>query len=156
MFPVDPLPPLRFRLLSTFTMQPSSSTSPPLSIPSRPNPFRFWAVFFTVLGAIGTGMTIVGGGILLSFYKLTVQDEHTRRTAGISVTVLGALLIPPSIVIGLYDAYRLFRWYRFMRAHPEEKAKYKEEQEREKRETKERRLAARSGVGMTQHANSAV
>ena len=85
--------------------------------PVKPNPFRPSAVIATVFGAIGTGATIVGGGILMSFHKLTVDDEHTRRAAGISTVVIGAVMIPPTLIIGAYDAYRYFKWRQWMKAH---------------------------------------
>ena len=95
----------------------STSASPHDQPPVKPNPFRPSAVIATVFGAIGTGATIVGGGILMSFHKLTVDDDHTRRAAGITTVVVGAIMIPPTLIIGAYDAYRYWKWRQWMAAH---------------------------------------
>ena len=98
---------------TTTTANSNSADQPPV----KPNPFRPSAVIATVFGAIGTGATIVGGGILLSYHDLTVDDEHRRRVAGIVTVVIGALMIPPTVLIGAYDAYRYWKWRQWMKAH---------------------------------------
>ena len=82
-------------------MTAEASSSPP----QKPNPFRPLAIFLTVLAAIGTGATIVGGGILISYHDLTVDDYHRRRAAGITTVVIGALLIPPALILTLMDGF---------------------------------------------------
>ena len=95
----------------------TTSTNPADQPPVKPNPFRASAVIATVFGAIGTGATIVGGGILMSFHKLTVDDDHRRHAAGITTVVVGAIMIPPTLIIGVYDAYRYWKWRQWMKAH---------------------------------------
>ena len=88
--------------------------------PEKPR-IRVRSVVGTVLGAIGTGATIVGGGILMSFHKLTVDDHHTRTVAGVVPIVIGALMIVVSLIIGLMDGYDAYRWWRWRKDHPEER-----------------------------------
>lgn len=98
---------------TSYVGSPNTVEQPPI----KPNPFRPAAVIATIFGAIGTGATIVGGGILISYYHLTVDDEHTRRAAGITTVVVGALMIPPTLIIGAYDAYRYWKWRQWNKAH---------------------------------------
>jgi len=83
--------------------------------PQKPNLLRPLAVILTILAAIGTGATIVGGGILISYHLLTVDDYNTRRAAGITTVVIGALLIPPGAIVGLLDAWQMYRWWSWKR-----------------------------------------
>jgi len=85
--------------------------------PQKPNLFRPLAVICTILAAIGTAATIVGGGILISYHDLTVDDYHTRRAAGITTVVVGALLIPPGVLVGLHDAYQYYIWWQWNKQH---------------------------------------
>jgi len=98
---------------SPSTSNTPSSEQPPI----KPNPFRAVAVIAAIFGAIGTAATIVGGGILISYHDLTVDDRHTRRAAGITTVVIGALMIPPTLLIGAYDAYRWWKWYQWNKTH---------------------------------------
>ena len=99
---------------SPTTISSAASNEQP---PVKPNPFRASAVIAAVFGAIGTGATIVGGGILISYHDLTVDDEHRRRAAGITTVVVGALMIPPTLLLGAYDAWRYYKWWQWNKTH---------------------------------------
>ena len=85
--------------------------------PPKPR-IRMRSVVGTVLGIIGTGGTIVGGAILTSFHKMTIDDHHKRIAAGVPPIVVGAVMIVISLVIGAMDAYELYTWWQWRKAHP--------------------------------------
>lgn len=79
----------------------------------KPNPLALRSVIGTTLTLIGTGATIVGGGILLSFYKLSIDDDSTRLAAGIVPIVIGAIFIIIGLIIGVMDGYDWYHWWKY-------------------------------------------
>lgn len=92
------------------------------SPPEKPR-IRARSVFGTVIGLIGTGGSFVGGAILMSYHKMTIDDHHERIAAGVSTVVVSGVMIIISLIIGVmdgYDTYRYWKWTKEQNKVPQE------------------------------------